>query len=88
MNKPRWRDLADRLAWARTVAGISAYALSRKALKSKTHVGLIEHRIRKNIEMETAQKLAAVLGVSWSWLMSGEGVPPTEEQIRSASKAA
>lgn len=88
MNKPRWKDLADRLAWARTVAGISAYALSRRALKSKTHVGLIEHGLRKNIDMETAQKLAAVLGVSWIWLKAGEGPPPTEAQIRAAVKAA
>jgi transcriptional regulator with XRE-family HTH domain len=84
MAEPESSDLAARLAWARGVSGLSAYALSRKAGLAKSHVSLIEARIRRKIEMGTAQSIAAVLGIDWAWLLSGEGAPPTEAQIHQA----
>lgn len=88
MGKPRFRDLSDRLSWARSVAGLSAYALSLRAKLNKTHVGLIETRLRKNIDIKTAQAIASVLGISWTWLLTGEGDTPTVSQIRAAIEGA
>lgn len=89
MAKPRWLDLADRLRWARAASGLSAYALSRRAgLGSVTHVALIENRDRKNIDIKTAQSIARALGLSWVWLLSGEGDIPTEKEIKSAVRGA
>lgn len=84
MAEPNCEDLAARLAWARSVAGLSAYALSVKAKLAKGHVLLIETHVRRNIDVKTAQSIAAVLGISWAWLLSGEGDPPTEAQIQQA----
>lgn len=77
-------DIAARLTWARTASGMTAYALSIRAGLSKTHCSMIENRERRKIEVETAQKISAVLGIPWPWLLSGEGNAPTEAQIKKA----
>jgi transcriptional regulator with XRE-family HTH domain len=67
------------------MGGLSAIGLSRLAgLPSGAHVGLIESAARPNPTIETLSKIAGVLGVSIDWLATGEGAPPTAEQIRAA----
>jgi transcriptional regulator with XRE-family HTH domain len=77
-------DVAARLKWARTASGLNRTALSVRAGLVKGHVALIEDRLRVNIDIETAKKIASVLGVNWQWLRLGEGDPPTEAQIKKA----
>ncbi len=84
MAPSKFPDVASRLGWARSVSGLSAYALSNKAGLTPTHVALIESGRRQNIEVKTAKGLAAVLGIHWAWLLTGEGPRPTEAQIRNA----
>lgn len=88
MPQPQLQDVAARLSWARGVAGLSAQGLSRKAGLNKTHVAYIENRTRQAIDLGTARALAGVLGVSWVWLLAGEGERPTEAQIKRASQGA
>jgi transcriptional regulator with XRE-family HTH domain len=82
--RAKLHDVAARLTWARTASGLNRTALSVRAGLVKGHVALIEDRRRVNIDIETAQKIAAVLGVDWQWLRLGEGDPPTEAQIKKA----
>jgi transcriptional regulator with XRE-family HTH domain len=77
-------DLAARLKWARGMSGLTALDVCRKAQLSKAHVSMIESGRRKRIDVQTAQAIASVLGISWAWLLSGEGDAPTPEQIRQA----
>lgn len=84
---PELPDLAARLTWARGVSGLRASALSRKAGLSASHVWLIEKGQRTNIDVATAQSLAAALGVPLLWLLLGEGRLPSQSQIRCAADA-
>ncbi len=64
--------LGTRVRRARKLLGISQRELSRRAgLGSERHVALIESGGRTEIEMTTARKLAATLGVSLDWLLGG-----------------
>lgn len=85
MSRPKFKDLADRLAWARTTYGLTQYALSLRAGLVKGHVGQIENRERVDIAKKTAKQLASVLGVAWPWLLDGDGEPPTVAQIKRAA---
>lgn len=80
--------LGDRLSAAREAAGLSQTALaSRLGVRLKTLRGwendLAEPRANR------LQMLAAMLGVSLRWLLTGEGEgvtpPPTEEEARDES---
>lgn len=84
----RQATLGDRLSAAREAAGLSQTALaSRLGVRLKTLRGwendLAEPRANR------LQMLAAMLGVSLRWLLTGEGEgvtpPPTEEQARDES---
>lgn len=56
---------------------------------SESHVRLVELGERgPNITYETVHSLARVLGASVEWLGSGEGDPPTDEQVREATRIA
>lgn len=83
MAKSKGSDVASRLYWARTVSGLSAYALSLRAKLTKTHVSQIEKGDR-HPEADTARAICAVLDISWVWLLYGEGPAPTEAQIKKA----
>jgi transcriptional regulator with XRE-family HTH domain len=86
--------LAERLTRARRLAGLSARALSELARDagvgtgSDAHVGMIERGTVKYPRPETLARLAAVLGVSLDWLITGNGDEPTAEQVRAAVDAA
>jgi len=64
--------LADRMREARERTGLSARALDKKADITPGHTTAIESGGRANPAAETLRKLAAALGVSIDWLMTGE----------------
>jgi transcriptional regulator with XRE-family HTH domain len=84
MAEPANEDVASRLKFARGMSGLSQNALSIRSGLSKAHVNLIESGTRRRIDVHTAQAIAGVLGISWAWLLSGEGDAPTAEQIQQA----
>lgn len=64
--------LAVRLREARERVGLSARALDEKAAITPGHTTLIESGRRESPAVETIRKLAAALGVSIDWLVTGE----------------
>jgi transcriptional regulator with XRE-family HTH domain len=77
-----------RLKYARELAGLNKAALSSLAgLPSPAHVGMIE-KSKGGTTTRTAVKLAAALGVSVGWLISGDGRAPSRRTIREAVAAA
>ena len=71
----RNETLGDRLRRVRKAVGYSARGLSALAGLSQGHVTLIEKR-KGDIESGTAFRLAAVLGISPEWLITGQGPVP------------
>lgn len=83
------KTVAERLAWARRIAGLSQRRLSSLAGLSTRHVCSLEGgELQGHMREDTAKALARVLGTSASWLAFGEGKRPTEDQIRAAAAAA
>lgn len=74
--------LAARLRSARRKTNLSARALSLRAGISHALVGMIERGSVTNPRGETLRKLAATLGVSLAWLMTGD------EESRPSNEAA
>ena len=77
-------SLADRVRWARGVAGVTQERLAKLCGISGPHVSLIESGGRTDLKLRVLVALAQGLGVSMEWLATGAGDPPTEEQIRQA----
>ena len=97
MAKRRLASFAARLAHARSlVPGLACSRLSLLAGLTRTHVSAIENGKSngrpKEVEIETARKLAAVLGVSLDWLVSGLGERPIAvdviDSVRKATERA
>ena len=82
------RTLASRVKWARDIAGVSQERLAETCGLSGAHISLIEADKRRNLTWQTLARLAAGLGVSAEWLMTGKGPTPSEEQIRAAHEEA
>jgi len=80
--------LPERLAALRLRAGISAAALSDIAGLSPAHVAMIESGGRPNLAASTALALARALGTTFEHLVSGEGVEPTDEEVKAAIERA
>lgn len=68
-------DVALRLQSQLDAQGLSARALSVKAGLSGRHVSKILERGGGGASGETLVKIAAALGVSISWLLTGAGTP-------------
>lgn len=71
--------LAERLQAAVKTAGLageSKLALSKRFGLSPSHVGQIMNGHKTGIDAGTARRIAAVLGVSWLWLQTGEEGDP------------
>lgn len=78
MTQPATGDrsgVAPRIKAARESLGISARELDRRASLREGHTSIIESRDR-DIETETAAKIATALGVSLDWLITGNGDGP------------
>lgn len=67
--------VAPRIKAARESLNISARELDRRANLREGHTSIIESRDR-DIETETAAKIATALGVSLDWLITGTGDGP------------
>ena len=80
--------LPERLAALRLRVGISAAALSDIAGLSPAHVAMIESGGRPNLAASTALALARALGTTFEHLVSGEGVEPTDEEVKAAIERA
>lgn len=81
--------IGSRLAALRGMSGLKATELGELAgLGSPAHVGLIERGGRPNVAATTAVELARVLGTTAEYLITGRGMPPSEEEVRAAVDAA
>jgi transcriptional regulator with XRE-family HTH domain len=81
--------MGKRLLRLRTKAGLGMAELARLAgLKSPSHIGLIERGEREGIAVQTALALSRALGVSLEWLVEGQGVEPSEDDVRRAVESA
>lgn len=80
-------SLAERVRWARSVAGVTQEKLAKLCGVTGPHVSLIESGARTDLQMRTLAGLASGLGVSMEWLATGAGAEPTVEQIQAAVAA-
>lgn len=88
------RDIVDaergtvgqRVAWARSVAGLRAVELDRLAGLCVGHVSVLEWR-GGTVTPRTAERLASALGVRIEWLLYGREPAPREQTIRRAVAA-
>ena len=67
---------------------LSASELDELAGLRRGHVSAIELGRRANVEVRTANKLAAVLGVSMDWLINGVGLEPDAGSVQDAVRHA
>lgn len=81
------QTLAERLRWARGIAGLSARDLDELANLTAGHTSSIEAGRRANPSAETGRALARALGVSLDWLVDGTGAEPSERKLRALAKA-
>jgi transcriptional regulator with XRE-family HTH domain len=81
-------SFGERLQTARKLAGLNQGTLSELAGLSRGLVWAIEDGLRPDPTVKTAKALAAVLGISLDWLVTGTGAKPTEEQIRRSVRRA
>ena len=85
----RHDTLGKRVLRLRTKAGLSVSELARIAgLKSPSHIGLIEREERTWIAVQTALALSRALGATVEWLVDGDGVEPTEDDVKRAIERA
>ncbi len=78
-------EIGDRIAMARALVALPAAELGELAGMSRGVVGMIETDKRgKKPGAETLSNIAAVLGVSSDWILTGVGVEPTKESVTAA----
>ena len=81
------QDASSRVAWVREAAKVSAREFGRLVGISGTQIRNIE-TARKALGLSTAQHIAAVIGVSIDWLLSGAGRAPTARAVKRRFDAA
>lgn len=82
-------SIGERLKTTRLIAGdLSSRELGWLADVSETYPALIESGLRKVISAPIAARIAAVLGTSTDFLVSGTGTAPTKRQVLRAVAAA
>lgn len=73
------------VAWGATTPG----ELSRLCgFASPAHLGMVLRGDIKSLSIDTARKVAPVVGCTVGWLLAGEGAPPAAEDVRAAVAAA
>lgn len=77
-----------RLQETRRLVDLTARELDRLARTTEGHTSLIESGVVQNITLETAGKLARVLGVTLDWLLSGAGTQPSAASVQMSVDAA
>lgn len=78
---PTPNSIPERIAWARTCAGLTPNRLSVLAGLDRSHVRLIEDGGARTAA-ETVGKIAAVLHLTTDWLISGSGDEPDPVALR------
>ena len=76
-------SVADRIAHARGLVGLSPFRLSKLAGLSRSAIWLIEDGQREPRET-TLERIAPVLGVTVEWLAEGKGKAPRAATVRLA----
>ncbi len=84
MQKRAPSPVGLRLQEARGLVDLAARELDRLAGTTEGHASLIESGVVQNVTLETAGKLAGVLGVSLDWLVGGLGKSPTARSVKTA----
>ncbi len=80
-------SIAARVKWIRSKTGLSARAIDSMAELTPGHTALIETGARSDPSAGTLTKLARALGVSLDWLSDGQGLPPSESQLKALGTA-
>jgi transcriptional regulator with XRE-family HTH domain len=70
------------------VEGLSARELSDLAGLTDSHVGLVESGRIAELKLGTIDAIATALGVSTTWLATGDGAGPKPSRVRAAVLAA
>lgn len=78
--------LGERLREAREAAGMGQHSLARASGVSQSHISNVESGKRAELGPSVVSALAASLGVSLSWLMTGQG-PKKPEPVPEAHAA-
>ena len=86
MATPNLSTIPERIAWARSCAGLTPNRLSVLAGLDRSHVRLIEGGGARTAA-ETVGKIAGVLKVTTDWLISGVGVGPDPDGLRALGEA-
>jgi|GEM_PF-3081597 len=81
MAIPTLSTIPERIAWARTCAGLTPNRLSVLAGLDRSHVRLIEDGGARTAA-ETVGKIANVLKITTDWLISGVGAEPDPDTLR------
>lgn len=77
-----------RLQETRQLIELAARELDRLADTTEGHTSLIESGVVQNITLDTAGKLAGVLGVTLDWLLAGRGTAPSAASVQMSVDAA
>lgn len=80
-------SIAERVRWVRAQTGLSARTIDSLADLTPGHTALLEGSHRKHPSAETLTKLARALGVSLDWLSDGQGLPPSESNLKAIGQA-
>ncbi len=77
-------SVQERVAFVRSMAGISAREFDRLSGLAPGHTRLIETGKRSSQEVDTVRGIAQAVGCSLDWLCNGIGEAPTQDQIVAA----
>lgn len=80
--------ISDRVATLVTLSGLSAAELGRRAGLSRATVASITSERNEEPETKTLRLIAECTGAKLSWLLDGEGRPPSTRRVRARVKAA
>lgn len=80
--------IGRRLARLAKLAGLTHRDLAALTGVSRSAPGALFRGEIPHPQITTIAPLARVLGAPWDWLVSGEGEPPTKEQVLSAVERA
>ena len=77
-------DLQSRMAFVRSLSGVSARELSSVMRVAHSAYSHVEAGRVKSPTAEFLTALASATGVSLDWLLLGQGEPPSADSIRTA----
>jgi len=81
-------SIGHRVARLRALSGCSTQALADAIGVSRALVNFLETGVRADPRSSTVVAIAHACGVSFSWLLDGEGPEPEPEAVRAAVERA